>query len=74
MISGRADGFMVRSLETERRAIMRDQKQQGQSTAKEKKKGTTELGDDELKNVSGGKVSFQDINVTPKVDKASPKL
>jgi bacteriocin-like protein len=73
MISGRADGFMVRSLETERRAIMRDQKQRDQSTAREKKKGATELSDEELKKVSGGKVSFQEINVTHKIDKASSK-
>jgi bacteriocin-like protein len=57
-------------------AIMRDQKQQEQSTGipQEKKKGTTELSDEELKKVSGGKVSHQDLSISKYLDKASPKL
>ena len=53
---------------------MRDQNQQEQASGTEKKKGTAELSDEELKKVSGGKASLQDISFTHKIDKASPKL
>ena len=53
---------------------MRDQKQQEQSTGIPQGKKTTELSDEELKKVSGGKVSHQDLSISKYLDKSSPKL